>query len=62
MFVGHTIIMPPFIIRVIQADQILTFSLKKQLRALERTFFKVVLPNLKSGILGSNDRLLRILQ
>ncbi|MDF9759689.1 hypothetical protein OKW24_001462 [Peribacillus simplex] len=54
--------MAPFIIRVIQADQILTFSLKKQLRALERTFFKVVLPNLKSGILGSNDRLLRILQ
>lgn len=58
LFVGHTIIMLPFIIRVIASSlSNFDFSIEEAAESLGAsklgTFFKVVLPNIKSGILAA---------
>jgi putative spermidine/putrescine transport system permease protein len=58
LFIGHTIIMLPFIIRVISSSlSNFDFSIEEASESLGasklRTFFTVVLPNIKSGILAA---------
>lgn len=57
LFVGHTVIMLPFIIRVISSSlSNFDFSIEEAAESLGAskvgTFFTVVLPNIKSGILA----------
>ncbi|WP_240413753.1 ABC transporter permease [Paenibacillus periandrae] len=58
LFIGHTVIMLPFTIRVI-ASSLSNFDFSIEEAALSlgssrlKTFFKVVLPNIKSGILAA---------
>lgn len=58
LLVGHTVIMLPFIIRVI-ASSLSNFDFAIEEAALSlgaghlQTFFKVVLPNIKSGIIAA---------
>ncbi len=58
LFIGHTIIMLPFIIRVISSSlSNFDFSIEEAAESLGaskvKTFFIVVLPNIKSGILAA---------
>ncbi|MFC0272648.1 ABC transporter permease [Metabacillus herbersteinensis] len=58
LFIGHTIIMLPFIIRVISSSlSNFDFSIEEAAESLGAsklgTFFTVVLPNIKSGILAA---------
>ncbi|MGJ9385717.1 ABC transporter permease [Salipaludibacillus sp. CF4.18] len=58
LFVGHTIIMLPFIIRVISSSlSNFDFSIEEAALSLGagrlETFFKVVLPNIKTGIIAA---------
>jgi len=58
LFVGHTVIMLPFIIRVISSSlSNFDFSIEEAAESLGAsklgTFFTVVLPNIKSGILAA---------
>lgn len=58
LFVGHTIIMLPFIIRVIASSLAnFDFSIEEAAESLGAskfgTFFKIVLPNIKSGIIAA---------
>ncbi|MFH5186888.1 ABC transporter permease [Paenibacillus sp. TAB 01] len=58
LLIGHTVIMLPFIIRVI-ASSLANFDFAVEEAALSlgagqlETFFKVVLPNIKSGIIAA---------
>ncbi|OBA02322.1 spermidine/putrescine ABC transporter ATP-binding protein [Paenibacillus polymyxa] len=58
LLIGHTVIMLPFIIRVI-ASSLSTFDFAIEEAALSlgagrlKTFFKVVLPNIRSGIIAA---------
>ncbi|MDQ0206830.1 ABC transporter permease [Alkalicoccobacillus murimartini] len=58
LFIGHTIIMLPFIIRVI-ASSLSNFDFSIEEAALSlgaghvETFFKIVLPNIRSGIIAA---------
>jgi putative spermidine/putrescine transport system permease protein len=58
LLIGHTVIMLPFIIRVI-ASSLSNFDFAVEEAALSlgagrlKTFFKVVLPNIKSGIIAA---------
>ncbi|WP_342043307.1 ABC transporter permease [Bacillus sp. OTU2372] len=58
LFIGHTVIMLPFIIRVIASSlSNFDFSIEEAAESLGAskigTFFHVVLPNIKSGILAA---------
>lgn len=58
LFVGHTIIMLPFVVRVISSSlSNFDFSIEEAAQSLGlskvRAFFKVVLPNIKSGIIAA---------
>lgn len=58
LFIGHTVIMLPFIIRVISSSlSNFDFSIEEAAESLGagkiRTFFTVVLPNIKSGIIAA---------
>jgi putative spermidine/putrescine transport system permease protein len=58
LFIGHTVIMLPFIIRVIASSLAnFDFSIEEAAESLGAsklgTFFKIVLPNIKSGILAA---------
>ncbi len=58
LFVGHTIIMLPFVVRVISSSlSNFDFSIEEAAQSLGQTrvgaFFKVVLPNIKSGIIAA---------
>lgn len=57
LLVGHTVIMLPFVIRVISSSlSSFDFSIEEAAMSLGagrmKTFFKVVLPNIKSGIIA----------
>jgi putative spermidine/putrescine transport system permease protein len=58
LLIGHTVIMLPFIIRVI-ASSLSNFDFAIEEAALSlgagqlKTFFKIVLPNIKSGIIAA---------
>ncbi|BFT75081.1 MULTISPECIES: ABC transporter permease [Paenibacillus] len=58
LLIGHTVIMLPFIIRVV-ASSLSNFDFAVEEAALSlgagrlKTFFKVVLPNIKSGIIAA---------
>ncbi|MFJ6413058.1 spermidine/putrescine ABC transporter ATP-binding protein [Terribacillus saccharophilus] len=57
LFIGHTVIMLPFIIRVVSSSLAnFDFSIEEAAVSLGAsrigTFFKVVLPNIKSGIIA----------
>lgn len=58
LFVGHTILMLPFIIRVIASSMAtFDFSIEEAAMSLGASrlgaFFKVILPNIKSGIIAA---------
>jgi putative spermidine/putrescine transport system permease protein len=58
LFIGHTVIMLPFIIRVIASSlSNFDFSIEEAAESLGAsklgTFFKIVLPNIKSGIIAA---------
>ncbi|MCR6097248.1 ABC transporter permease [Salipaludibacillus agaradhaerens] len=58
LFIGHTVIMLPFIIRVISSSlSNFDFAVEEAAMSLGagrlETFFKVVLPNIKTGILAA---------
>ncbi|WP_445486798.1 ABC transporter permease [Niallia sp. 03133] len=58
LFIGHTVIMLPFIIRVISSSLInFDFSIEEAAESLGAsklgTFFTIVLPNIKSGIIAA---------
>lgn len=58
LFIGHTVIMLPFIIRVISSSLAnFDFSIEEAALSLGAnrigTFFRVVLPNIKSGIIAA---------
>ena len=58
LFIGHTIIMLPFIIRVISSSlSNFDFSIEEAALSLGaghvETFFKIVLPNIRSGIIAA---------
>lgn len=58
LFIGHTIIMLPFVIRVISSSlSTFDFSIEEAAHSLGAskigTFFQVVLPNIKSGIIAA---------
>lgn len=58
LFIGHTIIMLPFVIRVISSSlSNFDFSIEEAALSLGagrlETFFKVVLPNIKTGIIAA---------
>ncbi|MFT8320929.1 MAG: ABC transporter permease [Bacillus sp. (in: firmicutes)] len=58
LFIGHTVIMLPFIIRVISSSLTnFDFSIEEAAVSLGAskigTFFKIVLPNIKSGIVAA---------
>lgn len=58
LFIGHTVIMLPFIIRIISSSLTnFDFSIEEAAQSLGaskfRTFFTVVFPNIKSGIIAA---------
>ncbi|MCL6573790.1 MAG: ABC transporter permease [Bacillus sp. (in: Bacteria)] len=58
LFIGHTVIMLPFIIRIIASSlSNFDFSIEEAAESLGasklQTFFHIVLPNIKSGILAA---------
>ncbi|WP_226527868.1 ABC transporter permease [Metabacillus niabensis] len=58
LFIGHTVIMLPYVIKVISSSlSTFDFSIEEAAQSLGAsrlgTFFKVVLPNIKSGIIAA---------